>query len=222
MAYSASNPVDNQPLRTLAQVIRDNQDAVQALNDEPSYYLWSCHLADRTAKAFPSATPARIAESVQLFSKQSSTNNAELWFSDDQATPNVIQMTESGKLGSAGTPLVFSTIQPDISTGVVARNSAAICTASALIQANGSVTWSSSNISSVSVSSGTYTVTFAANAFSTTTGMSFSLAPILDSTTSSRSYSIRTVSTATLTYIFKNNADSPTNTAHYLMIFGGR
>lgn len=221
MAYSASNPTDNNPLRTLAQVIRDNQDAVQALNDEPSFYLWSCHLADRTAYAFPNATPARIAQSVQLFSKQSATNNAELWFSDDQSTPNVIQMTESGRLGSATTPLMFETVRVDDAAGSIALDSRAICTASCRTTGTSSpaFVWNTSNIASVGVAALLYTITFAANAINPAVPFSVQITPISNN---KRYVYIVSATSTSVTFRFTDEGGNNNFSDFFFQVFGGR
>lgn len=111
MAWNQSNPADNVKIREMPGQIRDNWIAIEE-NDtgtkSSSLNQWVVHLVDRSTIGGAN-TPAPVDDTGLLYCRNDGATN-ELYFEDSAGTPNEIQFTDSGKIGSPTTSLVAQDI----------------------------------------------------------------------------------------------------------------
>lgn len=102
MGWDKKLPIDAQPLRTLASVIRNNWDAIEE-GDEVSgtdLVYRSLQFGNRTVIA-SAADPATVSTSHFLYTKEDDGAVQELYSKD--AAGNITQLTNDGAIGGPGT-----------------------------------------------------------------------------------------------------------------------
>lgn len=124
MAWSKLKPDDNVKIREMPGEIRANWKAIEE-NDTgvqaTSLNQWVVHLIDRETIA-GSNTPAPVDDTGLLYCRNDGATN-ELFFEDSANTPNEIQLTDSGKIGSPTTQMVAQDIAfSSVATAYAAPN----------------------------------------------------------------------------------------------------
>lgn len=95
MPWDRTLPANSSKIRLSAGYIRSNWDAIE-FGDVPY---------DKLQLQEQAANPTQTADTGWLYTKDSATIT-ELFYMDDQATPEVIQLTSGGKIGSSGRDLI--------------------------------------------------------------------------------------------------------------------
>ncbi len=121
MPWDATQPADVTKIRNLGVVIRPNWQAIQT--GDATFRVQSFNLLDRTVAALPN-NPVAIADTAITYCKQSAAGNSELYMIDENS--NVIQMSETGKLGGPTTTINASNIQFSTATTNYTRNNVII------------------------------------------------------------------------------------------------
>jgi len=100
MAFDKTLPANNTKIRQYPTVLTANFAGVEEGVD--SLQQWKINLIERNAiPSAPPVDPARIDNTMQLYSKQNADGETDLYVIDDRSTANVVQLTENGRIGGA-------------------------------------------------------------------------------------------------------------------------
>lgn len=111
MAFAKDKPSNSEKLRNLGVVIRANWEAIVESDD--SFAVQAMKFTDRTAAGI-SLNPNTLASACQIFCKQDSSNNPELYIRN--STGAIRQLTKGGNLGTIGTNYLFDSFSHDNGT----------------------------------------------------------------------------------------------------------
>jgi hypothetical protein len=106
MAFDKTLPNNATKIRNYPTVLQDNFKGIQ--EGDSTFIMQQINVADRTAGAILPETPAAIADTMLLFSKNDG-SNTELYTRDPDG--NIIQVTTEGSLGNTSTNLEASQLK---------------------------------------------------------------------------------------------------------------
>ena len=108
MAWDATLPNNQTKIRNYPTVLTANFAAVEQGGD--TLQQWKANFIERNAiTAAPPATPTRIDNVMQVYSRQNDTDSkTDLFILDDRATANEIQLTENGSIGGAAQNFILN------------------------------------------------------------------------------------------------------------------
>lgn len=165
MAWDKSLPRNSTKLRNYPTVLNANFSAVEEGAD--SLQIWKANFIERNAiPSAPPVTPARIDDTMQIFSKQNPTDGeTDLFVLDDRASANTIQLTENGYLGGLTQAVAMDSFTFD---GTRTFNENNIVSAYGFVTSGGSLSYGSGVASVTHGGTGLYTLNWAAGRFSNT------------------------------------------------------
>ena len=159
MAWDKTLPANSTKIRNYPTVLTDNFSAIE--EGELTLKHWQVNFIERDAVPGappPTNDPTRADDTMILFSKQDPAAETELFFMDDQNPANIVQLSETGKLGSALTQLVLLNISfGSETTEYVSDNLVGYW---ATVDTGGNILSQSGGLSAVRDSTGRFTITF--------------------------------------------------------------
>lgn len=158
MAFDKTQPTDTTKLRNLGVVIRPNWVAIEEADS--TFRPYALNFQNRTPLGV-SNDPASIADTSIIYCKDDADGNPELFAED--ASANIVQLTQAGAIGSSTSALSGSSITFD--KGVFTNNQDAMCTAWSYVVVSGTSISTQTNygMSWARTGTGLYTATFTAS-----------------------------------------------------------
>lgn len=170
MAWDKTLPSNTTKIRQYPTVLTANFAAVE--EGDSSLQNWKINLIQRNAiPSAPPVTPAKIANVVQVYAKQSIFSRSELFVTDDHSPANTIQLTQDGKIGAQGQDIRANNYFYGADT--LGRGLWAAPTAMGRISASGTVQTGSQGIASVTLAGSVFTVNFVGGRLTNTNYMVF-------------------------------------------------
>ena len=222
MAWDRELPANNTKIRYYPTVLQDNFSAIEQGGD--SLQLWKINMIQRNAiPSAPVVTPARVDNTMQMYSKQNADGLTDLYVLDDRGTANDIELTENGKIGGRSQDFVMNNFY--FGTDAVSYGQWAVPSVVGAINSSGGVMTGSVGIDSTSVLTSSPSrgrrITFTSG-YITNTNYFVVLTPILSS--GSTGYVMFTTNkTATTVDVYYQIITGTTANIQFdIAIFGGR
>lgn len=156
MAFDKTLPSNSTKIRNYPSVLTSNFAAIQT--GDLTFKSEALNFIERDAVVPGIASdPTRDDDTMIIYSKQDAATNTELFVMDDTAGPNIMQLTEDGRIGSSSTDLSCSTLTFD--GGTSSMSAIHQVTGWARVSAVGAITAGSGNLS-VAQAGNTFTISF--------------------------------------------------------------
>lgn len=216
MAWDKTLPNNSTKIRNYPTVLTANFAAME--EGQSSLQQWKANFIERNAiPSAPPVDPARIDDTMQLYSKQNADGETDLYVIDDRATANVIEISENGRLGGRSQDIVLNDAY--FGTDTLGRGIWAVPTIVGSIDGSGGVEAWSEGIASTSVVSSRRRVTFDAGRI-TNTNYVVQVTPTTGANTRIATWLNKTTGYVDVRITNQNNTDALV--AFDIVIWGGR
>ncbi len=212
MAWNKVKPADADLISDSASDIRDNFAAIEGGSGD--------FFQDKVVLKEAAGDPTVIADRHLLYGKEVG-SQTELFARNDASGDSVIQMTDSGNLGSASTPIWFDTLSHDSGTTTYNENN--------LITAWGHFTNAGADLDASAVvglscvrdATGKFTVSFD-TALSSANYSVIGTVMATSGSDSAHILQIHTLAAGQFQVLIRNNDGATVNRAFSVMVLGGR
>ena len=218
MTWDKTLPSNTTKIRQYPTVLTANFAAVE--EGDSTLQQWKINLIQRNAiPSAPPVTPAKIANVVQVYAKQSIFSRSELFVTDDHSPVNTIQLTQDGKIGAQGQDIRANNYFYGADT--IGRGLWSSPTIVGRIDESGAVLTGSQGIASVSIASNVFTVNFTASRITNTNYMVL-VTPQFGSSSNPRFACWDNKTTSSVDVYVVNQNGTKARRPFDIIIFGGR
>ena len=205
MSWDPTRPLDSDKLRISAGLIRDNFQAIQ--DGEVPF--------DFISLSEQAVDPTRIENSGFIYTKEVN-SQSELFYEDDRATPEIIQLTNSGGIGNSAVDLYANRITFNDGTTFLDKNKQVL--GWLRVNSAGTATATSGDMTVAHTGTGLYTVSF-----NISTVSAYVALVTLINTTSRRSFSVQSIAAGSFVVrVYSNSTGDNEDEPFHVIVFGGR